>query len=139
MEIDQRRLPSSARWSRREIDRLLRAVVRYLGRRARGELSVSFLTEAAMRRINRQRRGHDRTTDVLSFALGTPRQPLGEVLISFVQARKQAKEEKVAIRQKVAQLMIHGILHTFGFDHEIPSQARRMLPLERKIFRSYVH
>ncbi len=89
-------------------------------------LSVAFVTEREIRRLNREWRGKDRVTDVLSFESG-------EILICYPQARRQAAELRHSVRDEVVFLLVHGVLHAFGFDHVRPSDAKRMFPLQTRI------
>lgn len=72
-----------------------------------------------LQRLNRQFRKKDYATDVLSFrALGDPDSALGEIAISFDRAKEQAVELGHAVGDEVALLMLHGVLHLLGMDHE---------------------
>lgn len=75
-----------------------------------------------MRRLNRQFRGKDATTDVLSFPSGNGQArrpaPLGDIAISVARARAQAREFGHTTEQEVRVLMLHGVLHLLGMDHE---------------------
>jgi probable rRNA maturation factor len=115
--------------------RLLRALDE-----AQAELSVSLVDEAAMRRLNRDYRGHDRPTDVLAFAMREGvRAPgdaavLGDVVISLDTAARQAQERGVSAADEVRTLLIHGILHLLGYDHERSVlDACRMRAMERRL------
>ncbi len=95
------------------------------------ELSVAFVGDAVMRTANKRYRGKDKTTDVLSFTL---EKQLGEILISIPKARADARAEHVPLKKKLEQLLIHGMLHITGYDHERSAlDARRMQARERRI------
>ncbi len=86
-----------------------------------------------MRSLNRRYRGIDRTTDVLSFsfregAFGDLRpDALGDIVVSVPQAERQAREAGHSLVREIEILLIHGLLHLLGYDHERgPSEARRM-------------
>jgi probable rRNA maturation factor len=118
-----------------EARRLLRALDE-----AEAELSVSLIDDAAMRRLNRDYRGRDQATDVLAFAMREgARAPgdaavLGDVVISLDTAARQARERGVAAADEVRALLIHGILHLLGYDHERSAvEARRMKAVERRL------
>ncbi len=102
------------------------------------ELSLVITDDAMVHGLNRAYRGIDTTTDVLSFALGEgldkfafvvppgkPR-PLGEVIISYPQAKRQAREQGYPVKREMALLVIHGVLHLLGYDHESDSDAEVM-------------
>ena len=75
-------------------------------------------TDAELRRLNRRFLGQDRATDVLSFPSREPGGPLGEIAISFDRAVGQARELGHAVEQELRILMLHGMLHLAGMDHE---------------------
>src|SRR5579863_6089363 len=84
--------------------------------------------DAELRRLNRDFRGKDEATDVLSFpsgprpdVRGASRRPLGDLAISLGRARTQAREFHHTIDQEVRVLMLHGVLHLMGMDHESDS------------------
>ena len=70
-----------------------------------------------MRRLNREFRGQDCATDVLSFA-SAGADSLGDIAISFQRARAQAREFGHTVEQEVSILMLHGVLHLMGMDHQ---------------------
>lgn len=128
----------------------------------RAELSLELIGDRRMRRLNRDYRGVDCPTDVLSFpmsvrrqALGvkrkragdlsivtpyalrlTPHEILGDVVISLPTAARQAKGDGHSLDHELATLLIHGILHLRGYDHERGErEARRMRRKERAVLR----
>lgn len=105
-----------------------------------GELSMVLLNDRAMRVLNAQYRGKDRPTDVLSFPQSLPRggveQLIGDVVISLQTATKQAQERASTLHGEIVRLLVHGILHLLGYDHErSPQEAQRMGAKERMIIR----
>ena len=131
-----RRVPSLARHVGRAGRRLLAAL-----RLPHVELSVLLVSDAEIRRLNRDWRGKDRPTDVLSFAQqegagAAPAGPLGDVVISVDTARRQAAARGVGLARESERLLIHGLLHLLGYDHErSPEDARRMQRRERLLAR----
>jgi rRNA maturation RNase YbeY len=122
-------------------------VLRILGLR-RHELSLSLVDDEEIRVLNAAYRGHDRATDVLAFALtedtapGLPvavesaRHPviLGDVVISIETAAAQARASRRSLDVRLDALLIHGILHLVGYDHErSPAEERRMRAKERTV------
>ena len=111
----------------------------------RAELSISLVTDRSIHRLNREWRHKDKATDVLSFPQfsipelrAEPREgealPLGDVIISLQTAKRQSKEKGVAYRKELHWLLVHGILHLLGYDHEISAKEdRRMRQLERRV------
>ncbi len=133
-----------ARGLRADADRLMRAAGL-----AQCELSLTLTSDRAMRRLNRDFRGIDAATDVLSFSqieqAGTappnprsvknsPGLPVGDVVISIDTAIRQARELRVSPASRLRRLLIHGFLHLIGYDHErSPGDARRMFARERTL------
>jgi probable rRNA maturation factor len=88
--------------------------------RLRGEVSVLLTTDQAIRRLNRQFRRMNKATDVLSFP--APQEATGEVAgdlaISVPTALRQAREQRHSLSVEIKVLILHGLLHLAGFDHE---------------------
>ncbi len=106
--------------------------------------TVRFVSDREMRRLNRSFRHRDRTTDVLSFPAvenGEPRLPgaerhLGDVVISVPAARRQAVRLGHGVGVELRILMLHGMLHCLGHDHETDGGV--MERLERRLRRRYI-
>ena len=126
-ELHQTHLPVAARLTKRVVAVILAQVHKATG--MDGELSIVFLPEKEMRQLNKMYRQKDKVTDVLSFEL-----PLGDILICYPQAKRQAAERGHTVKQEVVDLIIHGALHALGYDHEKPKDAKIMLPLQQKIY-----
>lgn len=94
------------------------------------------MTDPTIHTLNRQYRGKDKPTDVLSFPLADDLHPelLGDVVISLDTATRQAQRRGHSLREEVQILLIHGILHLLGYDHEVSrSEAIRMHRKEREV------
>lgn len=90
------------------------------------ELSVLLTDDAGIRELNRDWRGKDKPTDVLSFPMGDE-SVLGDVVISLERAEAQAAEFGCAVEEEIARLLAHGMLHLIGYDHvKGGAQAARM-------------
>ncbi|HJS46512.1 MAG TPA: rRNA maturation RNase YbeY [Gemmatimonadales bacterium] len=87
------------------------------GERRAARISVTFLGRDAMRSLNRRHLGHDRPTDVVSFALDTPEGLVGDVYVCPWVAVREARARRLPLRQEVVRLVVHGTLHVLGFDH----------------------
>ena len=98
------------------------------------EVTVLLTTDLELRELNRSFRGKDKATDVLSFP--SEGSYLGDLAISVQTARRQAKEFQVSLQEELIRLIIHGILHLHGYDHEAvsKSEAAKMRRLEKKYF-----
>ncbi len=128
----------------RRILRSARALLGAVGR-AEASLSITFVGDRAMRRLNREHRGKDRTTDVLSFPLyepfavprraraGEPELLLGDIIISVDVAKRQAAEYDATLDAEIERLLIHGLLHLLGHDHEEPGERARMIRQEKRL------
>jgi probable rRNA maturation factor len=127
------------------LERSARAILSDLGETS-AELGILFVGDQRMRGLNCRYRGKNRTTDVLAFAMREARTPhtsrlmpdiLGDVVISVPTAWRQAIEAGRSLDEELAWLLIHGILHLCGYDHErSEKEARRMHRRERMIQRS---
>lgn len=101
------------------------------------ELSILLCDDAFIHPLNRDYRGKDKPTDVLSFAMreeGDPNDPiLGDVIISIERAQEQALERGHLIGVELALLLVHGVLHLLGYDHEEDEEAIVMEAKEKEI------
>jgi probable rRNA maturation factor len=99
---------------------------------------VRIVEAAESHRLNAQYRGIDKPTNVLSFAAGT-RDPdtgewfLGDVVICDPVVRQEAQEQGKSLRDHYAHMVVHGMLHLFGYDHVDPREAGEMEDAEREI------
>jgi probable rRNA maturation factor len=116
-----------------EARRLLKKALKLLGRE-RSAIDIFFIGDAVMRRLNRVYRGKDKTTNVLSFSapknfprpdLKTETAYLGEIYLNMGYIKKEGEDWRV--------MLIHGLLHLLGFDHEKISDKIRMQKLEKSI------
>ena len=118
------RLPSPAkvrRWARAAVRRAADVTVRIVG-------------EAEGRRLNRAYRGKDRATNVLSFRYdGARRAVNGDIALCAPVIRREAARQGKPLEAHYAHLVVHGLLHLQGYDHEAPRSARRMEALETRI------
>jgi len=106
------------------------------------EVSLAMVNDAYMRKLNRQYRGIDAPTDVLSFAMqeGEPMPGmdgeeliLGDVVISLQTALRQSAEHGINIHMEMAYLVIHGILHLIGYDHQEEEEQQLMRQKEEAL------
>ena len=127
------------RFSRREIAEFVRRVL--IALRVDDdihEVSIAIVDDDAMRNLNRKFRKKNKTTDVLTFPAddsdadpNATGRPLGDIVISLDQARRQARDERHSLATEVRYLLLHGILHALGFDHE--TDDGEMNALEMKV------
>lgn len=114
------------------------------------ELSITLVGDTEIRQLNKTYRRSDKSTDVLSFPLQetlapgffkekpTPFLPfpLGDVIISVDTAERQARSHKHSLGDEIDILLVHGILHLIGYDHEKKEDAKQMMIMEAQILRS---
>lgn len=93
-----------------------------------------FVSDREMRRVNRDFRGKDKSTDVLSFP--GEEGHLGDVMISVPTARRQAAEAGHGVGRELKVLLLHGVLHCMGYDHE--TDQGEMERLERRLRRTWI-
>ena len=127
------------------LDQLARAILSKVGAASR-ELGILFVGDRRMRGLNRRYRGKDRTTDVLAFAMSESRLPhplsftpvmLGDLVIAVPTATRQAKQGRRSLDEELTVLLVHGILHLCGYDHERnKKEAARMHRRERAILQT---
>jgi probable rRNA maturation factor len=127
----QRKIPLETKPIRTFAESLIATV-----REAKGhEFSIAFVSDRRMTELNNFFRGKDATTDVLSF----PHEPdefdpdsnnLGDIVISVEQAKKQSSENGLALEAEIRQLILHGLLHLCGYDHESDSGEMNARELE---------
>jgi len=114
------------------------------------EVSLVFTDSETVRKLNRDYRGVDEPTDVLAFYMLPQKEAdssfalppdgvtrLGEVLISYPKAVEQAKEQGHSPARELALLIIHGILHLLGYDHEEPKEEARMRTREKELLEKF--
>ena len=115
------------------------------------ELGLVIAGDGTVHELNRSYRSVDRTTDVISFALtetsdreveGFIMPPddvrhLGDVVISYPQAKRQAREHRHPVEHELALLLAHGVLHLLRYDHQCNHDEKIMKALERKTIRAW--
>jgi probable rRNA maturation factor len=141
MSVDLREPPAriDARWLDVALQKKrARAIMRALGH-SKSELSIDLVGDREIRELNRGYRNKNRATDVLSFSLvegdwsGFRGSMLGDVVISVETAAKQARKRHRSLNEEVTRLLIHGVLHLLGHDHEEDAEARKMRAEERRL------
>lgn len=133
-------MPIEIRWKKKRVvraglDRLVKTVL--AGEERRGaRVGILLAGDDELHRLNRDFRGKDRPTDVLSF----PADPddsetgdyLGDVAVSMERALEQAPRFSASLDEELARLIVHGVLHLLGYDHHTPADGRRMKARERR-------
>ncbi|MGD0352522.1 MAG: rRNA maturation RNase YbeY [Dehalococcoidia bacterium] len=137
-------LPVDKNW----LERIARRVLEDESIASSAEMGLLITDSKTIQKLNRIYRGQDKPTDVLAFQM-TPnmnQEPegsfvsppdgirhLGEVVISYPQAVKQAQEQGHGVPRELALLIVHGILHLLGYDHELPEEEQKMRDKENEI------
>jgi probable rRNA maturation factor len=108
------------------------------------ELGITLVNKEEIKRLNKEFRGVNRTTDVLAFPLESDLEQafksphlwlLGDVVICPQTACEQAKMFGGSLGEELALLTIHGVLHLLGYDHKVPSEAQKMREREEEILK----
>jgi len=138
-------LPPRSRQLPRLDSRLLRSravrVLREVGQPT-SELSIAITSDDEIAALNSEHRGKRSATDVLSFSLLEGEHSdqrgklLGDVVIGIETAARQARAAHRGLEEEVARLLIHGILHLLGWDHEESAEAKLMRAEERRLWRA---
>ncbi|MGX7329197.1 rRNA maturation RNase YbeY [Enterococcus bulliens] len=150
--IDEQTLVTPEKIS--EIQALLNFAAMHLGIEEDAEMSVTFMNNPEIQVINREYRGKDAPTDVISFAfeeegegemeiffdeenaLDLPR-TLGDIMISVERAKEQASEYGHSFDRELGFLALHGFLHINGYDHMTPEDEKEMFGLQKEILDAY--
>jgi probable rRNA maturation factor len=130
------------RFSKREIAAFTRTVLLTLEKMDKleeeiTEVTIAFIDDAAMTELNQKFRKKAKTTDVLTFpaddSYNEPTatgRPLGDIVISLDQAKRQALDEKHSLATEIRYLLVHGLLHALGYDHETDQGQMTALELQ---------
>lgn len=111
---------------------MTRAALKGLGLKGR-EVSLLFTDNGRIRGLNKEFRGKDKPTDVLSFPMEDDI-VLGDIAISVDKTKEQAEEFGVTFDEELARLIVHGLLHLLGYDHvKGGAQARNMKAKEEEL------
>jgi len=119
--------------------RSLGTIMKTLGKEDR-EVSLVFVDDEGITEINRQYLGRDYPTNVIAFAMNEGKfgdinpSVLGDIVISAETALRDARSEDLSSDDELDYLMIHGILHLLGYDHELPTEAEDMTKKEKEVF-----
>jgi probable rRNA maturation factor len=101
----------------------------------KASITIIVTDDAYMRKINREFRGHDEPTDVISFsnrenpfpAIDDTSEEIGDVYISLERADRQAAEYRVSLNDEIKRLIVHGFLHLVGYDHERSDEDEELM------------
>ncbi|AHE96546.1 hypothetical protein THERU_07520 [Thermocrinis ruber] len=103
------------------------------------ELSIALVSDAQIKRLNKLYRNKDKPTDVLSFPIGEKVEDwliLGDIVISVDTAKRQAQELGHSLEEEIKRLLVHGLVHLLGYDHELGGEEeRKFFELEEFVLR----
>ncbi len=116
---------------KRSMVQLVRRVLKAEQARS-GELTIVFVNDKEMKRLNKKFLSRTGTTDVISFRLDDHRNIEGEVYVNVDQAERQAREFHIRNRTEVGRLVVHGVLHVIGYEDDTTSKRKVMHTLEDK-------
>lgn len=132
IEINQINLKKSQRLPKKVFAKVATRMSKTLHIKPACLVSVAFVSEKEMKKLNKQYRGMNWVTDVLSFNINEY-ESYGEIILNYEQAKRQAKTFKHSVHDELVFLLVHGLLHLFGFDHEKKSDAKRMFSTQERI------
>lgn len=133
-----------ATWDEEHIVALATFALEHLRAPQGCELSVSLVSAEEIHELNREYRGIDRPTDVLSFecddpwaAPDEPEIAIGDVIIAPDVIEEQRAQFGTTFEQEISLMLVHGCLHVLGYDHIEPDEAEEMEALEKEILEAY--
>ena len=137
--VDVVRRNAGKRFPSRKLKKIANKILELL-EQDHAELSLALVCNVEIRKLNARFRNQDYATDVLSFPaenkLPGEVRLLGDVVISVEKAQEQAKERRQTVDEEMVTLLIHGVVHLLGYDHERSAKdARIMTQLEKRIYR----
>ena len=122
------------RWKKYKIDfeKIANAAVTSVYKNS--EVSITLVSDADIKKINKEYRGINKPTNVLSFELGDD-VLLGDIFISLDTVRREAKRENISVEEHTVHMVVHGILHLLGYDHLNDKDAEKMEKKETSILK----
>lgn len=136
----QQSIPMQQKWEDIAVKVILKTLE--LHNQINSEISVAFVDDQYIHQLNRDYRGVDRPTDVLSFAMDEGEEMpevegvdhvLGDIIISLETAKRQAEEYRHSFEREIAFLSVHGVLHLLGYDHQTEEDTKIMREREENI------
>ena len=118
------------------VQNVLRVLWVHLPSRLKGarRCAILFVGERRSQTLNKQYRGKDRPTDVLAFP--GDKDSLGDIVICVPQVRRQAHRFKISEKEEMARVLVHGVLHLLGYQHDVKARANTMFALQEKVVTS---
>ncbi|OGH86256.1 MAG: rRNA maturation RNase YbeY [Candidatus Magasanikbacteria bacterium RIFOXYC12_FULL_33_11] len=128
-------------------DKKIQEIVFYVLKKNKkdGLISVNIVGDKKIREINKNYRGKDKVTDVISFALEEGEnffqmgeKDFGDIFICLPQIKRQAKENNISAREEMTRMLVHGVLHILGFDHMKEKDAKTMFAMQEKFVKNLI-
>ncbi|MFA6522430.1 MAG: rRNA maturation RNase YbeY [Patescibacteria group bacterium] len=138
LALQQSLLPSREQFSNEFAHVFAQEINRAIPTSPNGIITIAFVSDDEIHRINRLHRQIDKPTDVLSFSYEDDpyrEDTLGDIIISYAQATQQATGD---VRHELLDLMVHGVLHILHYDHMTPPDAEQMFPLQDQLVSTLV-
>jgi probable rRNA maturation factor len=129
------------------LKKIVAALEKHLPEKGAGEAFIAAASLAKIRKLNREWRGKDNATNVLSYPQFTPKELpkalqnkgsvyLGDIALCLPYIRREAEELKKPVNHHLTHLVVHGVLHLLGYDHVVLRKAHRMEKLEKAVLRT---
>ena len=121
------------------IRRAFQETFRIARKTERGSVSVAFISDAEMKKLNTRWRKKNRTTDVLSFAPvsipGAIHEDVswGDIFVSFATVKKEAERRGIHPVEECLRVIVHGLLHLFGYDHATEAEEFQMFSIQERV------
>jgi len=114
---------------------IVKKILKYLNLSTQSELCISFVSDTYMRELNLRYRDIDATTDVLCFPQQSETAPnlLGDIVISYQTAVRHSRKFDITLNEELHLLIVHAVLHLFGFDHKKRKEREVMREKEKEI------
>lgn len=123
-------------WNNKWIEKVVNLTAKK-EKKIKGEVEIIVVGDSEIKRLNHEYRGIDKVTDVLSFAWQEDgmisSDVLGQIYISYPQIKRQAKIWQVTAKEEFSRMLIHGLLHLIGYDHDNEKDSKKMFSLQEKI------
>lgn len=123
-------------WTKQTIEKIVTEAGKF-EKKICGAVEIHLVGDARIKKLNKQYRGIDKPTDVLSFAWnedpGYKGALLGQIYMSVPYIERQAKRFKVSAKEEFTRMLVHGLLHIVGYDHMETADAKKMFSLQEKI------
>ena len=110
----------------------------------KGAVSIHTVGPLKIKELNRKFRGQNRVTDVLAFAAqeglkfpGKIGQELGDIFLCLPQIKKQARENGITFKNELGRILVHGLLHLVGYDHQSTKQAKKMFSKQEVLVKAF--